>query len=145
MGKYMFADPLDLIMIYRRNICSNVPHLPLSPPMSPPTVSFIFNQSEWIRNGPASYRNPRVCRRPKLKSADLILKINIISSLMMEIYFGLVSQAPSLRRRRGYHQDTIFPRRLDYWLGNNLSEISVYLSCGRQQLLGKIIPPGGLL
>ena len=26
MGKYMFADPLDLIMMNERNICSNVPH-----------------------------------------------------------------------------------------------------------------------
>ena len=37
----MFAQPLDLIMIYWGNICSNVPSL----------VSFIFNQCEWIRNG----------------------------------------------------------------------------------------------
>ena len=41
MSKYMFAQPLDLIMIYWGNICSNVPSL----------VSFIFNQCEWIRNG----------------------------------------------------------------------------------------------
>ena len=63
MGKYMFADPLDLIMINERNICSNVP---LS--MSPLTVSFIFNQSEWIRNGPTSSKYIS----EKLKSVDLM-------------------------------------------------------------------------
>ena len=44
MGKYMFADPLDLIMIYGRNICSNVPHLPLCPLRL--SVLYLINLSE---------------------------------------------------------------------------------------------------
>ena len=44
MGKYMFADPLDLIMIYGRNICSNVPHLPHCPLRL--SVLYLINLSE---------------------------------------------------------------------------------------------------
>ena len=130
MSKSMFAHPLDLIMIYLGNICSNVPH-----------VSFIFNQCEWIRNG-SVFHNFSFYFCQCLFGRDLII-LTLCPRLLMIISWFKKSIFVSWLHLKMLWARMQQKARTDEQFGNNLSKIKVYLSSGRRQLPGKLSLPRG--
>lgn len=110
----MFAHPLDLIMIYEDNICSNVP-----------TVSFIFNQCEWIRNGPPTSRP-----RTGLPRLNLLMMTSLGEKIIFAFIWSGDGPGPQNKKRLSIQ---FFPLRANLMdrLGNNLVQIKTYFTGGR--------------